>query len=53
MLRANKAKRDKIKTIDLEMASRFLISDIYTKKQNQISKQNRKYVRRKQFKEES
>ena len=32
VLRANKAKKDKIKTIDLEMTSRFWASDISKKK---------------------
>lgn len=44
MLRANKAKRDKIKTIDLKMTPRFLASDISIKETGNL-------LRQKQFKE--
>lgn len=41
-------KRDKTKTINLEMAPRFLVSDIYTKKQKQkTNKQTKQKIHKK------
>lgn len=53
MLGANKAKRDKIKTIIFKMTPRFLISDNIQKKNTNMQTNKTKYVRRKQFKKES